>query len=233
MLGHGKNEGNSIAERASCISAGGIFSRKGYVAANNIIVSSNNGPGIYGLLAMSFMDVRSLDNKGPGIYSFNGMVHVRTCAECTNQVTGNMGDGIYSGILHGSPDSAWGVVISHPITIISNSMKGIWAESDIGINIVPPDAAVQKGTSFIKDNATGAKCWEVKVNQLDRVKKVRCTSAAKGGVYSRYGSVTARYVEVTGNGDKGIGAAEGLDIAEGRVCSNTGGNLFTGGLPRS
>lgn len=86
-------------EQVVCRSAGGIISQTHSIVANNADVSANKGAGLVAHGDIILAGILSKNNRGPGIYSETGMVRIKECDACPNQVMGNKGHGIFGGAL--------------------------------------------------------------------------------------------------------------------------------------
>ncbi len=202
------NNWDTAKQATESCGSGGLRARRGGIDVAYIDVSDNNGPGILALKNIDLWGVKANRNKGSGVQSFVGSVHVNARSTLTSdEVIGNKGDGIYAG---DKPDDVndlgftRGVGVYKSIKITDNSGWGVYAEGGIVLNRSTSFTDTHDTrVSFVTGNGVGEVCWTIGDNDKDIVTPTsyRCGS---GGLRARRGGITADRIEVTDNIGPGI-----------------------------
>ncbi|MBT3381138.1 MAG: hypothetical protein HN742_34760 [Lentisphaerae bacterium] len=198
---------------------GGVHSVNSSVGVSVAKVENNGGPGIVSAEDAELRAVQCNGNKGAGIRSFGSVVVELFEGAIENQANSNLGYGIMAEGTGLADSEKHSVVVTGSVEAQNNAAAGIFALGAVHINHFPGGASVQR-TSVISNNGKGATAWVTREKD-GLTKQVNCeTDCDLSGVYSEDGSVWARYVTASNNGDHGVFAEWDAELLVGTLAQN-------------
>ncbi|MBI2470030.1 MAG: hypothetical protein HYV59_02135 [Planctomycetes bacterium] len=220
------------SESLESAGAGGVGAGAN-MAGELLEITENNGPGIAAKNDIDLVQIKSSNNRGPGIQSLQGTIGINNGTSDYNEenhVMGNQGPGVMTGMEMNFSKSKFGksIYFRTHVEVSGNAGWGIFSIlGDVVINCYDYETQgkLSSYTSYVKENGdTGLACYIVnKKGYLSRLEKYSTGGIASGKNVAGYN------LEVTDNTGTGIEVLHDLYMDTGKVCDNSEENLSVTG----
>jgi len=188
-------------------------------------IIGNNGPGILSNAdVLTLIGVRINDNLGDGVRVVSGSIQLSQGRYQIkkNEISGNRGDGVFSGLNDVK-------VLDGLINIISNCGWGIYVDyGDVKIHAEPENAKIYQPENMINSNGDSRNhkpCIYWDLDEHDAA-SYKLEKRQGGGVFID-GSLSASALTIMNNHGDGIRASSSVTLSNSKVCLNDGKNILT------